>query len=80
MGGVVSGSAIMIPKSTGHLHTITLTINNQCNLHCPHCYLKYSGTKDIIEDKTIDFIFLMNNCCPNSHISNSSNVLLSFPM
>ncbi len=57
MGGVVSGSAIMIPKSTGQLHTITLTINNQCNLHCPHCYLKYSGTKDIIEDKTIDFIF-----------------------
>ena len=57
MGGVVSGTAIMLTKSVGHLHTITLTINNRCNLRCPHCYLKYNGTKNVINDETVDFIF-----------------------
>ena len=57
MSGVVSGTAIMLPKGREGLHTITLTVNNQCNLHCPHCYLRYNGDNNLVSRETIDFIF-----------------------
>jgi sulfatase maturation enzyme AslB (radical SAM superfamily) len=57
MGGVVAGTAVLNANETGKLHTVTLTINNQCNLKCPHCYLQYSGAKGLIAPEIIEYLF-----------------------
>lgn len=57
MGGVVAGTAVLNASETGMLHTVTLTLNNQCNLKCPHCYLQYSGAKGLIAPDTIEYLF-----------------------
>lgn len=57
MGGVVAGTAILAPTATGCLHTVTLTINNNCNLSCPHCYLNYSGTDVVISEQVLDYLW-----------------------
>ncbi|HMW64439.1 MAG TPA: radical SAM protein [Accumulibacter sp.] len=57
MGGVVAGSAILAPQVPGFLHTVTLTINNQCNLACPHCYLRYQGSEDEITEEILAHIW-----------------------
>lgn len=67
MGGVVSGTAIMLAKEEGELHTITLTINNQCNLNCPHCYLQYKGLEKNISPEIIDYV--INNHTDYKHIA-----------
>jgi sulfatase maturation enzyme AslB (radical SAM superfamily) len=41
--GAIAGSAILDCSQTNTLDTVTLTINNSCNLKCPHCYLQYEG-------------------------------------
>jgi MoaA/NifB/PqqE/SkfB family radical SAM enzyme len=43
MAGAIAGTALVSysPNVTNKLSTITLTINNLCNLTCPHCYLQY---------------------------------------
>jgi MoaA/NifB/PqqE/SkfB family radical SAM enzyme len=44
MGGAMAGSAICSsPSMSYELDTVTLTVNNTCNLDCPHCYLQYGG-------------------------------------
>lgn len=47
MAGAIAGTALVnyAPKATDKLSTITLTINNICNLSCPHCYLQYKQEK-----------------------------------
>ena len=58
MAGAIAGAAILnANKQTDSLHTITVTINNKCNLKCPHCYLQYNSNKTIIEESTIENIF-----------------------
>jgi MoaA/NifB/PqqE/SkfB family radical SAM enzyme len=58
MAGAIAGTAILKAQSlTERLHTITLTINNECNLKCPHCYLQYNSNKYLINNITIDSIF-----------------------
>src|SRR5688500_15997163 len=57
MGGVVAGSAVLNAKVAGKLHTVTLTVNNRCNLHCPHCYLQYDGIDRLIAPEAIDYLF-----------------------
>jgi MoaA/NifB/PqqE/SkfB family radical SAM enzyme len=45
MAGAMAGSAVLnaLCKSDV-LEIVTLTINNACNLRCPHCYLQYGVT------------------------------------
>lgn len=44
MTGAMAGTAMLYAsKETKQLHTVTLTINNTCNLKCPHCYLQYES-------------------------------------
>jgi hypothetical protein len=62
MAGAIAGTAILHapdPPELGEvrLHTVTLTINNRCNLSCPHCYLQYRRPSDVPGDHVIDAIF-----------------------
>jgi sulfatase maturation enzyme AslB (radical SAM superfamily) len=57
MAGVTAGSAILNVKETGKLHTLTVTVNNQCNLKCPHCYLQYQGRSGLIAPDAVDYLF-----------------------
>ncbi len=50
MTGAMAGStAILFRKPTDGLDVLTLTVNNNCNLDCPHCYLQYSGPTEVID-------------------------------
>lgn len=44
--GAIAGSSILGCERTQNLDTVTLTINNSCNLKCPHCYLQYEPGRD----------------------------------
>lgn len=58
MAGAIAGTAILNNLNlTNRLRTITLTINNNCNLNCPHCYLQYDRKNFIVEEPTINSIF-----------------------
>lgn len=55
MAGAIAGTAILkINGKQDHLDTVTLTINNECNMHCEHCYLQYVSSKGVIGDDTLD--------------------------
>ena len=57
MGGVTAGTAITRltkPASTPAL--VTVTVNNECNLSCPHCYLQYAGFASYLTEKHQDII------------------------
>ena len=45
MAGAIAGTALVnyAPNISKKLSTVTLTVNNLCNLQCPHCYLQYDG-------------------------------------
>jgi sulfatase maturation enzyme AslB (radical SAM superfamily) len=61
MAGAIAGTAILKACNfNDKLHTITLTINNECNLNCPHCYLHYKSDKGLISQETIVSIFKNN--------------------
>ena len=58
MGGAIAGTAILKSLSPSReLKTITVTINNSCNLTCPHCYLQYDKKNFLIGDSTLNSIF-----------------------
>jgi sulfatase maturation enzyme AslB (radical SAM superfamily) len=58
MAGAIAGTAILkANKLTNKLDTITLTINNQCNMSCPHCYLQYKSNTNLINQNTINSVF-----------------------
>lgn len=56
MAGAMAGTAILNTQLTNSLHTVTLTINNDCNLSCPHCYLQYKGEERRISDRLMSFV------------------------
>jgi MoaA/NifB/PqqE/SkfB family radical SAM enzyme len=61
MAGAIAGTAILKNLSLSKkLKTITLTINNNCNLTCSHCYLQYEKKNFLVEGNTIDSIFNAN--------------------
>lgn len=61
MAGAIAGTAILKASNySDKLHTITLTINNECNMNCPHCYLHCKTDKVLISQETIDSIFRAN--------------------
>jgi sulfatase maturation enzyme AslB (radical SAM superfamily) len=53
MTGATAGSAILFAPRTHRLHTITLTVNNSCNLECPNCYLQYDA-RGVIDEAVAD--------------------------
>lgn len=58
MSGVMAGSAILAARTRRtSLGTVTLTINNTCNLTCSHCYLQYSGREGVISPAVLDHLF-----------------------
>jgi pyruvate-formate lyase-activating enzyme len=58
MAGAMAGSAILAAAtSCARLSTVTLTINNDCNLSCPHCYLQYEGRGGVVSPATLKSIF-----------------------
>ena len=58
MSGAMAGSAIVGAQARrDSLGTVTLTINNVCNLSCAHCYLQYDGREGLIDQDVINHIF-----------------------
>jgi len=57
MAGAIAGTAILNCKLQDKLHTVALTINNVCNLSCPHCYLQYDGPNGLISAELQDHLF-----------------------
>lgn len=58
MTGAMAGAAMLyVPKETKKLHTVALTINNACNLKCPHCYLQYEGVTGTLSEENAKKIF-----------------------
>lgn len=58
MAGAIAGTAILkIEGLQNVLNTVTLTINNECNMKCSHCYLQYNSDRDIISDDVLKNIF-----------------------
>ncbi|MCF8239760.1 MAG: radical SAM protein [Melioribacteraceae bacterium] len=58
MSGAIAGTAILKnSRLSDELNTITLTINNNCNLSCPHCYLQYNKKNFLLAEPTIDSVF-----------------------
>jgi MoaA/NifB/PqqE/SkfB family radical SAM enzyme len=57
MTGAMAGSTATLHRAiSDQLRVITVTINNRCNLSCPHCYLQYSGPSHCIDAATIEAI------------------------
>lgn len=58
MAGAIAGTAILnIENHKEVLDTVTLTINNECNMQCRHCYLQYNSDKSIITDDVLNGLF-----------------------
>jgi MoaA/NifB/PqqE/SkfB family radical SAM enzyme len=63
MSGAMAGTALLsAPQSSDYLDTVSLTINNSCNLTCPHCYLQYDPHErsNFIQSETLDKVFDSN--------------------
>jgi MoaA/NifB/PqqE/SkfB family radical SAM enzyme len=62
MAGAMAGSAILAASDrSSALSIVTLTVNNSCNLACPHCYLQYSGPGGLASASVIDAV-LASSC------------------
>lgn len=49
MGGLVAGTGIREYKAmSASLKMVAMTVNNDCNLSCPHCYLQYDASSALI--------------------------------
>ncbi|MGB8247960.1 MAG: radical SAM protein, partial [Chlorobium sp.] len=58
MSGAIAGTAILKNMSeTDKLEIVTMTINNECNMHCPHCYMQYDKESYMINDDTLKSVF-----------------------
>jgi len=57
MSGAMAGSTTTTHQTVSdRLEVVTLTINNRCNLRCPHCYLQYDGPSGRMADSVIDAV------------------------
>lgn len=58
MSGAIAGTAIMGNLfESKRLQMVTLTINNDCNMKCPHCYMQYNGEKSKISGQVLDAVY-----------------------
>ncbi len=53
VGSMAGSAALHLAGPQQALHTVTLTVNNSCNLRCGHCYLQYSGPGGFIADAVL---------------------------
>jgi MoaA/NifB/PqqE/SkfB family radical SAM enzyme len=62
MAGAMAGSAILdsLEPSDG-LKLLTLTVNNSCNLECPHCYLQYASSDEFVSEAVVQRV-MESNC------------------
>ncbi|MGV8161993.1 MAG: radical SAM protein [Candidatus Nanoarchaeia archaeon] len=59
MGGAIAGTSVLKlnqEKENSSLELVTLTVNNLCNMACPHCYLEYDGKGDYASSELIDLV------------------------
>ena len=56
MSGAIAGTAIFRCRKLSRLQLVALTINNSCNLQCPHCYLQYAGEPSLISQGLVEAI------------------------
>jgi len=56
MAGAIAGTLILQTHTKEQLDTITVTINNLCNLACDHCYMQLEKDGRFIDEKTIEAI------------------------
>ena len=54
MAGAIAGTAVFRCVHEARLQLVTMTINNHCNLHCPHCYLQYAGPTGLIGSHVVE--------------------------
>jgi MoaA/NifB/PqqE/SkfB family radical SAM enzyme len=54
----MAGTAILAAREKcSRLRVVTLTINNTCNLQCPHCYLQYAKPDMVLGAPAVGHIF-----------------------
>lgn len=62
MAGAIAGSVILdVRQQSDRLRLITLSVNNSCNLRCPHCYLQLSEPDSFIAESVIQQV-LCSDC------------------
>ena len=55
MGGLVAGTGICdYVTEASSLKMVAMTVNNDCNLQCDHCYLQYSSSQTRIPDTVVE--------------------------
>lgn len=57
MGAFAGSAALKCGQRVDRVNVVTLTINNVCNLKCPHCYLQYAGPDRPISQDVLDGIW-----------------------
>jgi len=51
MAGAIAGTTILrLSHGAERLRVLALTVNNACNLSCPHCYLQYDGPEGLLPE------------------------------
>jgi len=56
VAGAIAGTAIFRCRKQPRLQLVALTINNSCNLRCPHCYLQYAGAPRLVSQGLVHAI------------------------
>jgi pyruvate-formate lyase-activating enzyme len=56
MGAFAGSAALLCKELRSEISVVTLTMNNSCNLKCPHCYLQYSGDDKFVDRYVVDAI------------------------
>jgi sulfatase maturation enzyme AslB (radical SAM superfamily) len=55
MAGAMAGTAVLhLNGRSDRLRVVTLTVNNTCNLQCPHCYLQYEAPNFFVAQEILD--------------------------
>jgi sulfatase maturation enzyme AslB (radical SAM superfamily) len=57
MGAFAGSAALKCGQRIDHVSVVTLTINNVCNLKCPHCYLQYAAPDRPLSQDVLDGIW-----------------------
>ncbi len=56
MGAFAGSAALFCKELRPDISVVTLTMNNSCNLRCPHCYLQYAGEDAYVAPYVVDAI------------------------
>ena len=56
MGAFAGSAALLCQTRRSDVSVVTLTMNNACNLKCPHCYLQYAESDTYVPSYVIDAV------------------------